>query len=79
MASHVTNFLKGAQGLKLKELVPYASKYYKDNLTYSKLRPQFTQGLDVSLTTAAELCAAPAMSPLLSLFLRRLERTAQIS
>ena len=49
MASHVQQFLKGAQGLKLKELVPYTSKYTREHLTYSKLRPQFLQGLNVSL------------------------------
>ena len=47
MASHIQNFVKGAKGLKLKELVPYTSKYSKEHLTYSKLQPQFKSSLDV--------------------------------
>jgi len=48
MASHVQGFLKGAKGLKFKELAPYASKYSKEHLTYSKLQPQVKSSLDVS-------------------------------
>jgi hypothetical protein len=48
MASHVQSFMKGAKGLKLKELAPYASKYSKEHLTYSKLQPQLKHSLDVS-------------------------------
>jgi len=50
MGSHVQSFLKGAKGLKLKELAPYASKYSKEHLTYSKIQPQLKTGLDVSNT-----------------------------
>lgn len=62
MASHVQQFFKGAQGLKLKELAPYAAKYYRENLTYSKLRPQIAQGLDVSLSRMSMSCSW-TMSP----------------
>ena len=48
MASLFNNFWKGAKGLKVKELAPYTAQYSKDHLTYSKLRPQFKEGLDVS-------------------------------
>ena len=56
MASHLQNFVKGAKGLKLKELVPYTSKYSKEHLTYSKLQPQFKSSLDVSTSFFVGVC-----------------------
>lgn len=47
MSGHLQQFVKGARSLKLKELGPYAAKYYRENLTYSKLQPQVAQGLEV--------------------------------
>ena len=63
MASHIQNFVKGAKGLKLKELVPYTSKYSKEHLTYSKLQPQFKSSLDVSVQLIFDVRKTCTSSP----------------